>query len=350
MQGSPLKELTPLGNQPAFEGGLQEVAERTYAWIQPNGELGESNAGLVIGESSSLLIDTLWDERLTRRMLDAMFPHVRGAPIATVLNTHGDGDHWYGNGVVLDAEVVATESAERQMRAEPPAMITRTGPLRTGASLLGRVPLLPFGDRIRGIAAFGAELGRYEIAGIKPRYPDRTFTGTATLDAGGRQVEAIEVGPAHTPGDAIAWVPDAGVVFAADIVFAGVTPIIWAGPVENWIRALNRIEALEPAVVVPGHGPACDVARVAELRDYWLWLEDAVRADGDSSAGAVTRRVLASSGWREAPWAGWRGPERTIVNTAMILRESKGKSGPVSQLERIGLLAEMGALRVELSG
>ena len=343
-------ERTPLGNRPGFEGGLQEVAAGTYAWIQPNGDLGESNAGLVVGDRESLLIDTLWDERLTRRMLDSMFPHLRDAPIGTVFNTHGDGDHWYGNGVVLNVEVVATEAADRQMREEPPAMITRTAPLRLGAGLLGKVPLLPFGDRIRGIAAFGHDLGSYEIGGIKPRFPDRTFTGTETFDAGGRTVEAIEVGPAHTPGDAIAWVPDVRVVFAADIVFAGVTPIIWAGPVENWIRALNRIESLEPEVVVPGHGPVCDTATVADLREYWLWLDDAVRADGDSSASAVTTRILGSESFKGGPWAAWRGPERTLVNVAMIIRESRGETGPVGQFQRIALLAEMGALRAKLRG
>ena len=340
--------LTPLGNTAVFEGGLQEVADRTFAWIQPNGDLGESNAGLVVGDSASLLIDTLWDERLTREMLDRMFPAVRDAPIATVFNTHGDGDHWYGNGVVLNAEVVATRAAERQMREEPPAMIARTAPLRSAARVLGLAPVLPFRDRIRGIARFGSELGRYEIAGITPRFPDRTFAGTASLDAGGRAVEAIEVGPAHTPGDAIAWVPDARVVFAADIVFNGVTPIIWAGPVENWIRALNRIEALEPEVVVPGHGPLGSTETVAELREYWLWLDDAVRADGATDAPGVTRRILASGDWRAGPWAAWRSPERTLVNAAMILREQAGKTGPVGQAQRIGLLAEMGALRTQL--
>jgi glyoxylase-like metal-dependent hydrolase (beta-lactamase superfamily II) len=167
-------DLTPLGNRPEFEGGLQEVAPRTYAWIQPNGDLGESNAGLVIGDRESLLIDTLWDERLTRRMLDVMFPHVRDAPIGTVFNTHGDGDHWYGNGVVLNVEVVATEAAEKQMHEEPPAMIARTAPLRIGAGVLGRIPLFPFGDRIRGMAAGGRALNPQEKGGGEPPRPPRS--------------------------------------------------------------------------------------------------------------------------------------------------------------------------------
>jgi cyclase len=77
-----------------FDGGLREVAPGIHAWLQPNGTWGESNAALVVGDGASLLVDTLWDVRLTARMLDAMRPLTDGAPIATLVNTHSDGDHW----------------------------------------------------------------------------------------------------------------------------------------------------------------------------------------------------------------------------------------------------------------
>ena len=81
----------------------------------------------------------------------------------------------------------------------------------------------------------------------KLRPPTRTFDQQLTLDAGGRTVELIEVGPAHTLGDTFVWVPDVRVLFAADIVFNGVTPIMWAGPVEGWLTALDTAAALAPA-------------------------------------------------------------------------------------------------------
>jgi cyclase len=70
------------------------VAPGVHAWLQPNGVLGEGNAALVVGDGASLLVDTLWDRRLTRRMLAAMRPLVERAPIETLVNTHSDGDHW----------------------------------------------------------------------------------------------------------------------------------------------------------------------------------------------------------------------------------------------------------------
>ncbi len=100
--GTSKGERTPLGNPVAFDGGLVEIGARTWAWIQPNGGLGESNAGLVVGDGEALLVDTLWDENLTAAMLSAMEPvtAAAGAPIGQLFNTHGDGDHWYGNGLL----------------------------------------------------------------------------------------------------------------------------------------------------------------------------------------------------------------------------------------------------------
>ena len=80
----------------------------------------------------------------------------------------------------------------------------------------------------------------------------------------------IEVGPAHTAGDVIVVVPDAGVVFTGDIVFHGGHPIVWAGPVANWIAACDRLLALDGVeTVVPGHGPVTDLGAVASLKGYF---------------------------------------------------------------------------------
>ncbi|MEO7198485.1 MAG: MBL fold metallo-hydrolase, partial [Solirubrobacterales bacterium] len=175
--GGTLKgERTPIGEVASFDGGLVEVATGAWAWIQPNGGLGESNAGLIVGAGESLLIDTLWDARLTETMLAATEPVTAavGAPIRTLLNTHGDGDHWYGNGLLSpDVEIVASHAAVEQMRSEPPSMLTRLAPVGAAAGLIGRIPLIPSGLQLRGLAAFGAALDCYEFGGLDPRMPVR---------------------------------------------------------------------------------------------------------------------------------------------------------------------------------
>ena len=89
-------ERTLLGKPARFPRGLQQVGEGVFAWLQPNGEWGESNAGVVVGDGEALLIDTLFDLRLTQRMLDAVAERVH-VPIRTLVNTHSDGDHVFGN-------------------------------------------------------------------------------------------------------------------------------------------------------------------------------------------------------------------------------------------------------------
>ena len=102
---------TLFGDPESYAAGLMQVAPGIHAWLQPNGAWGESNAGLIVGAGESLLIDTLWDLALTGRMLDAMEPLTDEAPIRTLVNTHGDGDHWWGNELVGAQEIISTEAA-----------------------------------------------------------------------------------------------------------------------------------------------------------------------------------------------------------------------------------------------
>lgn len=339
--------LTPLGDVAAFEGGLVELADEVWAWLQPNGGLGESNAGLIVGVGESLLVDTLWDERMTARMLSAMasVTEAAHAPIRTLFNTHGDGDHWYGNGLLGDdVEIIASEAAIEQMRSEPPSMLTRLAPVGSLAGILGRAPLLPGRRGLRGLGAFASALGAYDFAGAHPRVAGTSFTGSFALEPGRRNVELIAVGPAHTAGDAIAWLADARVVFAGDVFFNGVMPIMWAGPVGNWIAALDRIEQLDPAVVLGGHGPPGGLAEVRALREYWRWLEERVREAGSSDATDLAERLINSPEWAAAPWGSWRNPERTVVNIARIRATGDGGSSEIGTLERMRLIAAMGAL------
>ena len=80
-----------------YTTGLHELGDGCFAYLQPDGGWGWSNAGLVAGDGASLLVDTLFDLRLTQRMLEAMAPVTATAPIATLVNTHANGDHCYGN-------------------------------------------------------------------------------------------------------------------------------------------------------------------------------------------------------------------------------------------------------------
>jgi cyclase len=241
--------------------GLHELGEGCHAYLQPDGSWGWSNAGLIVADGVSLLVDTLFDLRLTQQMLDAMAPLTRSAPIGTLVNTHANGDHCYGNQLVGQAEIIASVATAHEMTEVPPAMLAALN------AAPGEV-----GDLFRSF--FGA----FEFADIDLTLPTRTFEKRLDLEVGGRAIELIEVGPAHTSGDTIVVVPDAKLVYTGDILFIGGTPIVWAGPLSNWVAACDLMLGMDVDTVVPGHGPITDKGGVAQVRDYLAFV------DGEATA------------------------------------------------------------------
>ena len=286
-----------------YERGVTEVADGVFAYLQPSGQWGYSNAGLVAGAGTSLLVDTLFDLRLTQLMLDDLAPLVDGRPIGAVVNTHANGDHTYGNQLLGDVRVIASEAAAREMDEVPPALL----------HALKQRDLGEDGNRFIADA-----FGPFRFDDITPVPANETFTTTHQVDLGVHTVELERVGPAHTAGDVIAHVPDAGVVFTGDILFNGGTPIIWAGPVANWSAACRRIRALEPSVVVPGHGPLTDADGMLALEGYldWLTAEVAARAGSGMSAVEVAWDIDAS-GYRD-----WSDSERLVINVDAAMADA----------------------------
>ena len=106
----------------AYTRGLHEVADGVWAYLQPDGGWGWSNAGLIAGDGDSLLVDTLFDLRLTAAMLDEMRATTAAARhIGTVVNTHANGDHCYGNALLGGAEIIATARCAEEMPGLPPS-------------------------------------------------------------------------------------------------------------------------------------------------------------------------------------------------------------------------------------
>lgn len=340
--------LTLHGRPARFEAGLTEVAPGVHAWLQPNGSWGESNAALVVGEGESLLVDTLWTPELTRRMLDAMAAITADAPIRRLVNTHADGDHCWGNRLLEGSEIVASRAAAEEMRALPPrtlgAFRTLAGALRAGGRL--RLPGAAAGGYVTGM------LAPFDFGEVELTAPTRTFDGSLSLAVGGRTVELIEVGPAHTLGDLVVWVPDTRTAIVADILFAGVTPVMWAGPAERWIAALDRVASLDPELVVPGHGPPAGMDEVRALRDYWTFVDERARsALGEGRSPYETARsIVTSPEFRSSPWCGWDHPERIVIGVHTIERHLSGAGHEVSPLARIRIFDEVARLSGELGG
>lgn len=344
-----MADVAPLHSSSArFTGGLREVAPGVHAWLQPNGSWGESNAGLVVGDGASMLVDTLWDVRLTARMLRAMQPLVERAPIATVVNSHSDGDHWWGNQLVAGSEIVATQAAAQIMAGQSPDEMRRFGRVGAALRLAGRVPVsYPKRDDVITIGRFvGEVLDPFRFGDVRPTRPSRSFRGELALEVGGREVRLIEVGPAHTPGDLLVHVPDARTVLAADILFIGVTPVMWAGPVERWLAALERLIDSGAQTFVPGHGPVCGIAEIERLSHYWRWLESAARrrlAAGTSPA-AVARELVLGDEIAARGFADWLDPERAVISVRTIDAHRRGVARPPGPRDLVDAFARMALL------
>jgi cyclase len=309
-----------------YQKGLHEVADGVWAYLQPDGGWGWSNAGLVTGGDQSLLVDTLFDLRLTGEMLEAMRQATAAATrIDTVVNTHANGDHCYGNALLTDAVIISSARCAEEMGTLPPAAMAA---MMRGAPTMG-----PAGAFLARIFA------PFSFEDVALALPNSTFGGQLDLQVGERTVTLLEVGPAHTAGDAVAYLPEEGVVFTGDILFHGGHPIVWAGPVSNWVAACARILALEPTVVVPGHGPLATPSALRDLIDYFEFLTREVRTRFD---GGMTP-LDAARDIDLGPYTNWGEAERVVANVHALYRDFGGAGAH----DALTLMADMAALAGE---
>ena len=305
MKASDFKNL---GIKP-FNKGLSDLGNNIYCYLQPDGGWGWSNAGLIADGDESLIVDTLFDEDLTLEMLDSMkSAEPKGMKnIRALINSHSNGDHCNGNNCVDTDEVISSEATLEEMSHESPEMM---------AALLKQAP------EMGTLGKYFLEcFGSFNFEGVTKRLPNTTFTGETQRQVGDKIVELIEVGPAHTNGDVLVHVPSDKVVFTGDILFIEGHPILWAGPVKNWINACDRIISMEVDFVVPGHGPVTDNRGVKAVRDYLAYIDTESRERFESGMSALE----AAKEIDLDLFSTWGDGERIAVNVNSLYREYKGE-------------------------
>ena len=314
-----------MSEQWTYKKGLVETGSGIYAWLQPDGGWGWSNAGLIVDGDQSLLVDTLFDAKLTRDMLSAMTDAtgVKAEEIDTLVNTHANGDHTHGNGLCTGAEVIASVASAREMEAFTAEMMQG---FMDAAPSLGEA-----GEYVQEI------FGPFDFHDVAEKLPTKTFTGKMQLQVGDKIVHLLEVGPAHTRGDVLVHVPVDKTVFTGDILFIDGTPIMWAGPVANWIKACELIIDMGAEVIVPGHGPITDVAGVKRVQEYLSYIELEARKRYD--AGLSVRDAAHDISLTD--YESWSDAERIAINLDTLYREFSGSTEPADTLELFNLMAEV---------
>jgi len=224
---------------------LQKISDHVYAYVDTkNASPADSygaNAGLVVGNDSALVIDTLISAKNADRFL-ADIRKVTDKPVKYVINTHHHLDHAWGNCVFtkLGAAVIAQENAGAHL---PEDALALSHPEQHG-------------------------LTPKDMEGTTQQGPTTTFKDSMKIDLGGVTVELSYPGPTHTNDSIIAYVPEDKVMFLGDMLFTHYHPFLAEGDLPNWQKTLDEIAAAPAAKIIPGHGPVSSAADLKDMKEY----------------------------------------------------------------------------------
>ena len=286
-------QVTRTGSDP-YAYDTVELAPDVYGFFQTRiTPVASANVVAVIGTDAVLVFDSGHHPPVTRRILEDL-RGITDVPVRWVVNSHWHDDHWVGNAEFAAAwpaaRVVAhpftagqLETRKDSLGGEPCSALIRgqTEPLRTmltrGTRQDGSALPPASMDRLR-LFVEANDLHAEECAEMRYRGVDETVETSRVFDLGGRSVELRFLGRGNTAGDLVAWLPESRILLAGDLVVAPF-PFATASYISEWAAVIRRIEALHPAVVVPGHGAAqYDLLYVDRLADLLESLADQARA------------------------------------------------------------------------
>jgi cyclase len=294
---------------------MERLGPGIYAYIQGHGELGVSNAGLVVDRDGSMAIDALMVPSMTRKFLSAI-KRVSSKPVSRLINTHHHVDHTGGNYLFAGAEIVSHTHCRSEI-------------LKTGIQSEVLQQLMP---------KYASEYCRLKLSA-----PTVTFADRLVFHQSGRQIELRHLGPAHTYGDAMVYLPEERVLFSGDLAFFYVTPLAFQGHVGNWIKVADRILEMDVETIVPGHGPIGGKKQLAEMREYFALI----RREAKKRYRAGMTPQEASRDIKLGIYASWREPERILPNMMRLYQEFTGELD--RNLDPRAVFEEMGKLSGELN-
>lgn len=139
--------------------------------------------------------------------------------------------------------------------------------------------------------------GKIPVEEQKARLPNQTYRDRLTFYVGGKEIQVLYLGQAHTRGDSIIFVPQDRIAYLSEIFFANQFPTFGEGEATGWLRALEAVEALDADIFVAAHGPIPDDPRAtrAEIRQFRQIFSDA--RDGvqkEIARGATEDQVAAA--------------------------------------------------------
>jgi glyoxylase-like metal-dependent hydrolase (beta-lactamase superfamily II) len=239
---------------PVVDGSPQEIADGVFVIADGRVPL-VPNVGIIVGDRAALVVDTGMGPRSGAVVREAARELAGDRPLFLTL-THFHPEHGYGAQAFRDAATIVYNREQHEEFLQK-----------------GR----PYLEMFRGM---GGEVEK-QLEGVEFVDPHVAYEGAADLDLGGKVARLRTWGTAHSRGDQTVWLPEERVLFAGDLVENRFFPIMPFFPPHDtdvdggaWIGVLDRLERLEPEIVVPGHGEISDVGVIAAVREYLTMLRD----------------------------------------------------------------------------
>jgi len=295
---------------------IEPLAYGVYAVVrhEPPGLATHANNVFIVNDEDVLVVDTSQSLALTREVLAALRT-ITKKPVRYVINTHWHDDHVIGNQVYREAfpevDIIGHARTLRDLPAEGvpnrermakalPTLIAKLRDAAAGGRNLAGAPIT--GEERAAFASDVEWAERYvtEVPSAPVILPTITVSDRLTLRRGNRLIDIRSFGPGHSQADLIVHLPAENIVIAGDLVIAPVPLAGLNSSIKGWAAALDRIRALHPAVIVPGHGPVLrDDAYLGQLGGLFTSL--AQQVEGAAAKGLTldaTRAAVHLDDWR----------------------------------------------------
>lgn len=254
---SQAQETAPLGHnqsQPpplVQEHKTQKVSEHVY--VIPDGRVNlVPNIGIIVGSRATLVVDAGMGPRNGQAVLRELAKVSKNADLYFT-TTHFHPEHVTGvQAFPASTRIIRSEVQEEELNQKQPEFITN------------------FSKRTPEIKAL--------LQDVKPRPPDILFDREVKIDLGGVTARLFLVGPGHTRGDTAIYVEEDKVLFTGDVIVNRFFPIFPDRDAsgKNWLAVLNQFEALQPRMIVPGHGEVGDAGLIVKEQGYLKALQTRV--------------------------------------------------------------------------
>ena len=259
-----------------------QVAEGVYLFqTAPYGDVGlDGNSVAIVGDTGVLVFDTNGTPAAAAAVL-AEIRRLTDKPVRYVVNSHWHWDHWYGTEIYKQAfpgAQVITQARTRAMMMGPALEFNRPG---LEQQLPGYVKMLEEKAAADPGVRERLETARFFLdqkRSVKHVIPDVTFDRAFDIDLGNRRVQVRHQERAVTPGDSYLYLPDQRVLITGDLL-VNPMPFALSSYPAGWIATLERLDALDASVIVPGHGePLRDESLLHATLDVFRELRTRGRA------------------------------------------------------------------------